>query len=122
MRKNPDSKRESSRWVEQSANWAGWSIQLLTMTNGIYPVKLTSPEDLQHEQSTGHPIEKTVLKKGAIAQLSIRPVQTNSLRDHGANETSSQNVYRKKTRETLRAIGRHRTLLIAYYQELACGT
>ena len=32
---------------------------------------LTSPEDLHYEQSTGHPIEKTVLNKGAITQLAI---------------------------------------------------
>ena len=32
---------------------------------------VTSPEDLHYEQSTSHPIEKTVLNKGAITQLAI---------------------------------------------------
>jgi hypothetical protein len=41
------------------------------MTSGNYPVVMTSPEDLHYEQSTGHPIEKTVLNKGGITQLAI---------------------------------------------------
>jgi len=41
------------------------------MTSGTYPVVVTSPEELHYEQSTGHPVEKTVLNKGAITQLAI---------------------------------------------------
>ena len=39
--------------------------------SGTYPVVVTSPDDLHYEQSTSHPIEKTVLNKGAITQLAI---------------------------------------------------
>ena len=41
------------------------------MASGAYPVAVTSPEDLHYEQNTGHPIEKTVLNKGAITPLAI---------------------------------------------------
>jgi hypothetical protein len=49
----------------------GGEFSFPPMTDGSYPVVITPPEDVHFNQSTGHPMEKTILTKGAITQLAI---------------------------------------------------